>query len=58
MSNAKIEQQKRPWITNGILKSIKNKHKLFKSHFLSGDPTKVLYFKSFNNKLNKIKEIA
>lgn len=36
VSNAKIKQQKKPWITNSILNSIKNKQKLFRTHFLSG----------------------
>ena len=46
---------KKPWITKGILNSIKNRHKLFKSHYLSNDPEKIKQYKSFNNCLNKIK---
>ena len=37
-SNSKMKQLKKPWISNSILVSIKKRHKLFKSHFLSGDP--------------------
>ena len=51
-------QLKKPWISNGILKSIKTKQKLFKSHFLSHDQAKVKCFKTYNNKLNKIKDLA
>jgi hypothetical protein len=49
---------KNPWISNAILISIKKRHKLFKSHFLSKNPDKIIYYKSYNNKLNKIKEAA
>ena len=55
---SKRRQLKKPWITAGILKSIKTKHKLFNSNFLSKDPDKVKTYKKFNNKLNKIKETA
>ena len=55
---SKRRQLKKPWITAGILKSIKPKHKLFNSSFLSKDPDKVKTYKKFNNKLNKIKETA
>jgi len=41
-----------PWISNGILKSIKT------MHFLSHDQAKVNFLKKYNNKLNKIKEMA
>lgn len=35
------------------------KKRLFKkSHFLSNDPNKVKIFKTYNNKLNRIKEAA
>ena len=53
-TNAKKRQLKKPWISNGILKSIKTKQKLFKSHFLSHDQAKVKCFKTYNNKLSKI----
>jgi hypothetical protein len=49
---------KNPWISNAILISIKKRHKLFKPHFLSKNPDKIRYYKSYNNKLNKIKEAA
>ena len=44
--------------SNSILVSIKKRHKLFKSHFLSGDPEKIKQYKIYNNKLNKIKATA
>ena len=58
VTNAKKRQLKKPWISNGILNSIKTKQKMFKTHFLSHDQVKVNFFKKYNNKLNKIKELA
>lgn len=58
VTNSKRRQLKKPWISNGILNSIKRKHKLFKSHFLSCDSAKVKFYKAFNNKLNEIKQLA
>ena len=58
MSNKKIKQQRKPWITNSILTSIKNKQRLFRTHFLSGNSDLVKQFKIYNNKLNRIKESA
>jgi hypothetical protein len=43
---------------NSILRSIKKRQKLFKTHYLSGDPYKVRQYKIYNNKLNKVKSIA
>ena len=54
-SQSKRKQLNKPWLTKGILASIKKKHKLFKSHFLSNDPDKISQYKAFNNKLNRIK---
>ena len=58
VTNSKKRQLKKPWISNGKLNSIKTKQKLFKSHFLSQDQIKVKFYKTYNNKLNKIKELA
>ena len=44
----------KPWITNGMLQSIKNKQKMYRTHFFSKNTTKVLEYKKYSNKLNKI----
>ena len=36
----------KPWITKGILKSIKLKQKMYRSHFLSHDYEKVTAYKN------------
>ena len=45
----------KPWITKGILTSIKKRRAIFKSHFLKGDTEKKSFFKKYTNKLAKIK---
>ena len=46
---------KKPWITKGILTSIKKKNFVFKTHFLYGNASQKLFFKRYSNKLTKIK---
>ena len=48
----------KPWISKGILKSIKTKNKLFRSHCHSIDPNKKLIYKKHLNKLTHIKNLA
>ena len=58
-SKQKRKQLNKPWISNAILTSInKKKQQLFKTHFLSYNQEKVRKYKVYNNKLNKIKELA
>ena len=51
----------KPWITRGILKSIKTKNKLFKKYFKSkqgiSNDKEVLY-KKYLNKLTHVKNLA
>ena len=47
--------RKKPWITKGILTSIKKKNFVFKTHFLYGNASQKLFFKRYSNKLTKIK---
>ena len=48
----------KPWITKGIFKSIKNKQKLYKSHFLEGTSEQKLNYKKYVNKLRKLKLLS
>ena len=48
----------KPWLTKGVLTSVKHKQKLYKSHFLSRDPDKVREYKFYANALNRIKNKA
>ena len=46
----------KPWISKDILKSIRTKNKLFRSHYHSRDPNKKLIYKQYLNKLTLIKK--
>ena len=47
----------KPWITKGLLTSIKKKRRMFKSHFLSSEEKKSFY-KVYSNKLTKLKTLS
>ena len=49
---------KKPWITKGILTSIKKKNSMFKTNFLYGNASSKLFFKQYFNKLTKIKAMS
>ena len=61
MSRKEKRLSDKPWITRGILKSIKTKNKLFKKYFKSkqgiSNDKKVLY-KKYLNKLTHVKNLA
>ena len=46
---------KKPWITKGILISIRKKISMFKSHFINDNETQKFIFRQYCNKLTKIK---
>ena len=48
----------KPWITTSILTPIKRRQTLFRTHYLTDDIAKVKYYKSYDNKLNKILKAA
>ena len=58
MSRREKRVSQKPWISKGILKSIKTKNKLFKRHYGSNDPDKKLFCTQFLNKLTHIKSLA
>ena len=54
-SRSNIKLAMKPWITSGILKSIKTKQRMYYTHFQSNDEAKIIQYKKNSNKLNKIK---
>ena len=58
MSRKKQRLHNKPWITKGILISIQNKQKLHKSHFLEGNDISKLIYKTYADKLTKVKSLA
>ena len=57
MSRREKRLSQKPWISKGILKSIKTKNMLFKTHYGSNEPDKKLFYKQFLNKLTHIKSL-
>ena len=58
ISRSKQKQFSKPWITNGIFKSIKIKQNMYRTHFLSNDPVKIAEYKIYANKLNQLKTFS
>ena len=50
--------QRNPWLTIGILTSIKQKQKLYRTHFLNGDAFSINFFKTYSNKLTRVKTLS
>ena len=57
-TNSKMKQLNKPWLTQGLLKSIKRKQKMYKSHFFSKNSMKIKEYKQYSNLLNKMKAKA
>ena len=49
---------KKPWINSDLLKMIKRKQNLYKTHFLNGNKSDKQSFKKFANKLKRMKTQA
>ena len=58
VSRKQLKLKLKPWITTGLLTSIKHKQKLYKSHFLHGDTEQIKIYKKYANKLNKVKFLS
>ena len=50
--------QRNLWLTNGILTSIKQKQKLYRTHFFNGDAISISFFKVYSNKLTRVKTLS
>ena len=46
---------KKPWITNRILISIKKKQKLYRTHFLSSNSINRIIYKKYSNMITRVK---
>ena len=45
----------KPWLTRGIITSIKYKQKLYRTYFLMGNAFEKQFFKKYANKLTRVK---
>ena len=50
--------RQKPWITKGLLKSIRHKNKLYKIFITNKTESSFLNYKQYRNKLNHLLEIA
>ena len=48
----------KPWITKGLLISIKKKQKMHKTHYIKGSPIDKICYKTYSNVLTKVKNLA
>ena len=55
LSRKKKRLQQKPWITKGLLTSIKNKQQLYKTCFLNRNDLDKHFLKIYSNKLTKLK---
>ena len=58
LSRKQMKLHRKPWITKGILISIKKKNSMFKTHYINGNLNNKSYFKKYSNKLTKIKALS
>ena len=54
-SQSKQRQLNKPWLTKGILKSVKRKQKMYRTHFLSKDLQKIGEYKHYAAILSHLK---
>ena len=55
LSQKQTKLLSKPWITKEISVSIRNKQKMYVTHFKNGDIKQKTFYKKYSNKLNKIK---
>ena len=48
----------KPWITKGLLKSIKRKQKMYKTHYINDSTDERKFYKSYCNTLTRIKTLT
>ena len=58
LSRKQLKLKLKPWITKGLLVSIKHKQQLYKTHFVNGNSEQKKFYKKYANKLNRIKFAA
>jgi len=58
LSRCEQKLKDKPWITKGILLSIKKKKLIYKTHFYQGNDTHKLIYKKDSNKLTKVKDLS
>jgi len=58
ISRRQQKLSQKPWLTSGILKSIKHKRQLYYKCFVKGDAEKRRFYKIYSNNLTHVKELS
>ena len=58
LSRKQMKLKIKPWLTKGLLNSIATKHKLFQQCYKRQNIDLISKYKSYRNKLSKVKEMA
>ena len=58
MSRREKKLNEKPWVTKGILNSIRTKNKLFTSCYKCSEANKIEFYKKYRNKLTHVKFLA
>ena len=58
LSRKDTKARRKPWITGGIIKSIRHRHVLFREQLKKNDDALVKHYKKYRNKLNRTIENA
>ena len=58
LSRKRSKLANKPWISKGILASIRNKQKMYKTHVIGGSEIAKTSYKAYANKLTKVKFLA
>ena len=58
LSRKQAKARRKPWITGGIIKSIRHRHILFRQQLRKNDAELTKYYKKYRNKLNRTIENA
>ena len=60
LQNATRKQKRlfqKPWITKGLITSIKHKQRLYRTHFLKGNSSERQFYKKYANTLTRLKNL-
>ena len=50
--------RQKPWMTKGLLISIKNRQKLYRNFFLNGNAFRKHFYKAYANKLTRVNNLS
>ena len=58
LSRREKQLQAKPWITRGLLTSIKNKNRMFRTCYKCKDAKLIAQYKKYTNKLTRLRKLA